>query len=83
MELEQLVRELRYPGDVRQLSRSLVRIRQLLLADSKALERSQNRAFFDKWCQQPFVQAGWLPGGEFWNSQNIGEFLADFGTLKV
>src|SRR5579864_2478563 len=69
-ELERLKRELRHAGDVRNLSSGLVEIRKMLIADSRALDQKGNRAFFDKWCQQPFVKLGWLPGGEFWNSQN-------------
>ena len=82
-QLEELKAELRNAGDVRRLSSGVLQIRKMLLADSKALENQQNRAFFDKWCQQSFVKLGWLPGGEYWNSQNVQEFLADLDTVKL
>jgi hypothetical protein len=82
-ELEQLKRELRHAGDVRSLSQGLVEIRKMLIADSKALDRKANREFFDKWCQHSFVKLGWLPGSEFWNRQNIEEFLADLESVKL
>jgi hypothetical protein len=83
IELEDLKRELRHAGDVRRLSSGLVQVRKILVADPKALDRKENRVFFDKWCQQTFVKLGWLPGGEFWNSHNIPEFLDDLDSVQL
>ena len=80
---QQLKRQLHAARQVRALSAGLVRLRSLLLEDRKTFARTGNRVFFEKWCQQPFVELGSVPGEEFWNRTKCAEFLGDLDAVRI